>query len=115
MSFLSHLFRHCAWALSVFCLLALAMEWLIPDSVTPYLHLIPFAITAIMMLFLDAGISHERPSIVSRVVLIGLMFLLSLAIFIFYRESGMANMIAVGMMIVMMSGAGFFLMTKGEE
>jgi len=46
--------RHAAYALSVFVLLILVAEWLVPNSVTPFLDPIPFAIFALVLLSMDA-------------------------------------------------------------
>jgi hypothetical protein len=45
---------HAAWALAGFVIILLAMEFVIPGSVTPYLDPIPFAIIALAALSADA-------------------------------------------------------------
>lgn len=112
--FILKLFQQCAWALSIFCIFALGMEWLIPDSVTPYLHLLPYAIVAIVFLCIDAIFLHERTTLAERVVTGVAIGLLATAMVLSYREPGMANMLAIGLMIVMLAVSGFFLM-KWED
>lgn len=114
-SFFSHFFRQCAWALSVFCLCALAMEWLIPDSVTPYFHLVPFAILALLMLVIDAVFFHEPKVLFERVVLAFGIGAQSLVIFLNYHEPGMANLVAISLLIVMMIVSGAFIFLKDND
>lgn len=113
--FFSRFFQQCAWALSVFCLAAFAMEWLIPDSVTPYFHLVPFAIFAICMLAIDAIFFHESKQLFERIALgigIGIQ---SIVVILSYRGPGMANVMAIGILIVMMAMSGVFIFLKDRD
>ena len=112
--FLLRFFQHCAWALSIFCVLAFMMEWLMPGSVTPYVHLIPFAIVAVLMLGFDAFLFHDQKSVLERMIVIAGIVLLSGIVFLSFRGSGITNLFVIGILIVMMVGTGLFLFLREE-
>lgn len=90
------------------------MEWLIPDSVTPYIHLVPISIIAILMIVIDSIFLHEKKTIAEKIILACGIGILSVGIFLSYRGSGMANLLAIGLLIVMMAGTGVFLFGREE-
>ena len=54
---ISHLrffFRQCTYALGFFAFVAVAAEWLVPGSVSPFLDPVPFALLALILMAGDA-------------------------------------------------------------
>lgn len=115
-SFFLHLYQHTAWALGAFCAFALGFEWLVPNSVTPYLHLVPIAIVSAILLFMDAVFIHPHGTITERFTAFFLPVILSISAFLTYRAPGMINLLAIGLIIVMLfASAGFVFWMKQED
>lgn len=114
--FLSNFYQHIAWALGAFCAFAIAFEWLIPSSVTPYLHLVPIAIVACILLCCDAVFVHVRESLIEQLFAFAFPLLLVLFTVLTYRGPGITDLVAMVLIALMMFGsAGFVFLSKRED
>lgn len=107
--------RHCAWALAVFCLFSIALEWLIPDSVTPYLHIVPLVIVAMLFLSADAMMTHEASSMIGRVISILALFGLAGTMFFSYSGSGKADGSALLVIFLLLVGSTVGVLTLSRD
>ncbi|MBD3251601.1 hypothetical protein GF380_04085 [Candidatus Uhrbacteria bacterium] len=53
---------HAIYALAIFGMLLLVMEWVIPGFITPYLDPIPFVMVALIVMTMDAINRHTKRS-----------------------------------------------------
>jgi hypothetical protein len=114
--FLVRFVLHAAWALSVFSTVILAMEFIIPGSVTPYVDPIPFAIAALAALSADAFTRPSAPRLLLRIPA-GLFIALLTVILIGSRVQAPGKSAAVLIVLVVaMSGMiAWFVLGREEK